>query len=80
MAAKDLLSLARAYQQLQGIAGVDRGRLTLDCCVHTDIGMALPFAVVEFKSLDAAAPIPPALARISPRPVKLSKFLWATEV
>jgi hypothetical protein len=57
----------------------ERDRLTLDVGVRTDLGKCLPWAVVEFKSIDKGAAIPKALAPLMLRPVKLSKFLWATE-
>jgi hypothetical protein len=58
----------------------DQDRFTLDTEVNTDTGLALPFAVLEFKSTDAEAIVPQAgaLDPIRLRPVKLSKFLWAT--
>jgi hypothetical protein len=40
---------------------------------------ALPHAVLEFKSIRPDEP-PDALAPLHLRPIKLSKFLWATEV
>ena len=55
-------------------------RLTLDCDVSTDTGKVLPFAVLEHKSRDPGALPPGPLARIALRPVKLSKFLWATSL
>jgi hypothetical protein len=56
----------------------DRDRLTLDAAVRTDAGKRLPYAVLEFKSTDATAEPPAALAEL--RPLKISKFLWATGV
>ncbi len=53
-------------------------RLTLDTGVRTDTGLALPFAVLEFKSADPAAALPSFPAALHLRPVKVSKFLWAT--
>jgi hypothetical protein len=55
----------------------DEDRLTLDTCVRTDIGKYLPFNVLECKSTEPDDP-PEPLAAL--RPIKLSKFLWATEV
>ena len=52
-------------------------RLTLDCNIRTDTGKAMPHAVLEFKS---TAPDEPPLAALQLRPIKLSKFLWATGV
>jgi hypothetical protein len=58
----------------------DADRLTLDVDVCTDAGKCLPFAVLEFKSTDGGATPPAGLSGLGLRPVKLSKFLWATEV
>lgn len=58
----------------------ERDRLTLDVDARTDAGKHLPFAVLEFKSADLGAAPPDALAALRLPPVKLSKFLWATEV
>ena len=55
-------------------------RLTLDVGVETDSGKCLPFHVLEFKSADAGAAPPGRLPALALRPIKLSKFLWATEV
>ncbi len=55
----------------------DQDRLTLDCDIRTDTGKALPHAVLEFKS---TAPDEPPAPLAALRPIKLSKFLWATEV
>ena len=52
-------------------------RLTLDCNIRTDNGKGMPHAVLEFKSTEPDEP-PEPLAAL--RPIKLSKFLWATEV
>lgn len=54
------------------------GRLTLDTGVHTDTGLCLPFAVLEFKSTDPGAAAPSFPAGLGLRPVKVSKFLWST--
>jgi hypothetical protein len=56
----------------------DEDRLTLDVDVGTDTGKCLPFGVLEFKSIDDRARPPAPLAPIGLRPIKLSKFLWAT--
>jgi len=58
----------------------ERDRLTLDCGIRTDKGQRLPYSVLEFKSIDASAAPPDSLASLGLRPLKLSKFLWATEV
>jgi hypothetical protein len=57
-----------------------RDRLTLDCDVSTDTGRRLPCAVLEFKSTQPDAEPPGGLAGLGLRPLKISKFLWATEV
>jgi hypothetical protein len=57
----------------------DRDRLTLDVGVATDTGKCLPAAILEFKSGDADAPPPGSVEALGLRPVKLSKFLWATD-
>jgi hypothetical protein len=56
----------------------DQGRMTLDVDVSTDTGRCLPFHVLEFKAVDPDEPVPGALQALALRPVKLSKFLWAT--
>jgi hypothetical protein len=56
----------------------DMDRLTLDTDVRTDTGKHLPAAVLEFKSRQAGAQPPEALAALGLRPIKLSKFLWST--
>jgi hypothetical protein len=48
--------------------------------VRTDTGKCLPYAVLEHKSADAEASTPGSLLALPLRPVKLSKFLWATGV
>jgi VTC domain len=55
-------------------------RFTLDTHIHTDTGKCLPCAVLEFKSSQQGAPLPGGLGALRLRPIKLSKFLWATEV
>jgi hypothetical protein len=56
----------------------DKDRMTLDADVYTDTNRRLSAAVLEFKSTDRNRPPPEALASIGLRPIKLSKFLWAT--
>jgi hypothetical protein len=56
----------------------DADRLTLDVGVSTDTGKCLDTHVLEFKSTDPAAPPPGRLGSLGLRPMKLSKFLWAT--
>lgn len=53
-------------------------RLTLDVAIATDTGKRFPSAVLEHKSVLADAAPPPGLSGLGLRPVKLSKFLWAT--
>jgi hypothetical protein len=56
-----------------------RDRFTLDCAVTADTGKCLPFNVLEYKSADPQGePYRSLVAGL--RPIKLSKFLWATEV
>jgi hypothetical protein len=55
-------------------------RYTLDVGVCTDTGKHLGFAVLEYKSSQADAAPPGSLAQLAIRPLKLSKFLWATGV
>ena len=66
---------ARRY----AVAG-PQDRLTLDVAVGTDSGKRLPFHVLEFKCTDAGSAPPGRLPALALRPIKLSKFLWATEV
>jgi hypothetical protein len=56
----------------------DRDRLTLDADVTTDTGKCLPYGVLEFKSTARRAAPPGLLASPQLRPLKISKFLWAT--
>jgi hypothetical protein len=58
----------------------DQDRLTLDCCVRTDRGKQLGYGVLEFKSTKPNDTPPRRLIGLRLRPLKLSKFLWATEV
>jgi hypothetical protein len=57
----------------------DTDRITLDLCVDTDRAARLPFGVLEYKSR-RPDPLYERIARLRLAPVKLSKFLWATEV
>ncbi len=57
-------------------------RLTLDAAVHTSLGKCLPFGVLEFKSSEPGADqgrLEPFAAFPKLYPLKLSKFLWATQ-
>jgi hypothetical protein len=58
----------------------DQDRLTFDCCVHTDRAKHLGYGVLEFKSTKPDETPPGRLTRLRLRPLKLPKFLWATEV
>jgi hypothetical protein len=58
----------------------DEDRFTLDADVSNDSGKRLPFAVLEFKSARPDADVPDAIAKLALKPLKISKFLWATEV
>jgi hypothetical protein len=58
----------------------EQDRFTLDVGVHTDTGKGLPFGVLEYKSTDGGSAPPGSLSALAIRPLKLSKFLWATEV
>jgi hypothetical protein len=55
-------------------------RFTLDVDVSTDTGKRLPFGVLEYKTTDPDATPPGSLQALPIRPLKLSKFLWATGV
>jgi hypothetical protein len=50
-------------------------RFTLDLDVRTDTGKCFPTNVLEYKSTQAD---PAAFVSVPLRPIKLSKFLWAT--
>ena len=56
----------------------DQDRVTLDVAVRTDTGKRLPFHVVEFKSAKKDETPTDWLFTLGLRPIKLSKFLWAT--
>jgi hypothetical protein len=58
----------------------DQDCLTLDCCVYTDHHKHLGYGVLEYKSSNRKAAPPGRLTRLGLRPLKLSKFLWATDV
>jgi hypothetical protein len=53
-------------------------RLTLDTGVRTDKGDRIPFNILEFKSSNPDDPAPGAITALGLRPIKSSKFLWAT--
>jgi hypothetical protein len=56
----------------------ETNRLTLDVEVEADNGRCLHYGVLEFKSADRQADVPFSLEALPLRPVKFSKFLWAT--
>ena len=56
----------------------DRDRFTLDVAVQTDLSKTLPFTVLEFKSSSASRTHANWPGIMGLRPIKLSKFLWAT--
>jgi hypothetical protein len=56
----------------------DVDRLTLDLDIHTDTGKCFGPSVLEFKSTDPLTPVPYPLTGLPLRPIKISKFLWAT--
>ncbi len=76
---EELLPVVTVCCRRYAVEDADR-RLTLDCEVTTDHGKSLPASVLEFKAMDKEEPPPGRLARLLIRPIKLSKFLWATEV
>ena len=47
--------------------------------VEADNGRCLHYGVLEFKSSDRSADVPSSVEALPLRPVKLSKFLWATK-
>jgi hypothetical protein len=55
----------------------EENRLTLDVDVRTDLNKGLPYAVLEFKSIDKDAPVPSAIADLGLRPALMSKFQWS---
>jgi hypothetical protein len=57
----------------------DQDRLTLDTNVRTAAGKRMDLNVLEFKSVKPKL-MPMSLANLMLSPIKLSKFLWATEV
>jgi hypothetical protein len=57
----------------------DKDRLTLDVDVDTDTGRCLPAGILEFKSTDKSNEPPDHLGSLNLRPIKISKFLWATD-
>ena len=56
----------------------EQDRYTLDVDVTTDLGKRLSYGVLEFKSVAPKAP-PGRFHGLGLRPIKLSKFLWATK-
>jgi hypothetical protein len=80
LAWNDPLMVAAVVRCTRYAVADDTDRLTLDVDVCTDAGKGLPFGVLEFKCTDMTAPPPAGLQGLGLRPLKLSKFLWATEV
>jgi hypothetical protein len=78
-AGNDLLQAASICCRRYAVEN-SQDRFTLDIDVHTDTGKRLAYAVLEHKSTDADASSPGSLLSLPLRPVKLSKFLWATGV
>jgi hypothetical protein len=58
----------------------DQDRLTLDCCVRTDRDKQLSYGVLAYKSTQPDETTRGRLIGLRLRPLKLSKFLSATEV
>jgi hypothetical protein len=54
-------------------------RFTLDVGVYSNLGKHLPFNVLEMKSTEEDPP-PASLLAFGFMPIKLSKFLWSTEI
>lgn len=85
-----LLDLVGHLDDLMGVANIhcrryavedDTDRMTLDVNVHTTTGKVLPYSVLEFKSSRPDDAVEPDFMRDSLLvPLKISKFLWATEV
>jgi hypothetical protein len=74
---KPLVPVVTVYTRRYAIEE-NEDRFTLDVDVQTDLGKLLPFSVLEFKS-NEFKPAPSALLAIGLKPIKISKFLWATE-
>ena len=56
----------------------DTNRLTLDCGIATDTGKVFPTNVLEAKTTQRPWETLPEIEGLPFRPIKLSKFLWAT--
>jgi hypothetical protein len=54
-------------------------RFTLDCAIETD-SKKMSGAVLEYKNTDPNIPPSLIVQAIGLRPIKLSKFLWSTEI
>jgi hypothetical protein len=54
-------------------------RLTLDLAVTNDMGKILPAGVLEHKTTSLSATAIAWPRTLGLRPIKLSKFLWATK-
>ena len=75
---KPLVPVVTVYTRRYAIED-NEDRFTLDVDVQTDLGKSLPFSVLEFKSNDRQVATA-ALLAIGLKPIKISKFLWATKV
>jgi hypothetical protein len=61
----------------------EQNRLTLDVGVRSSRGKKLGFNVLEFKAIPSETSVidlPPRIQQCQLQPLKLSKFLWATDV
>jgi hypothetical protein len=76
---KPLFPVAQTQYQRYAVEANGQ-RYTLDVDITTDSGKSLHYGVLEYKAVDAASDPGSELAAIGLRPVKFSKFLWATEV
>jgi hypothetical protein len=74
---KPLVPVVTVYTRRYAIED-NEDRFTLDVDVQTDLGKSLPFSVLEFKS-NEFNPALSALLAIGLKPIRISKFLWATE-
>jgi hypothetical protein len=55
-------------------------RFTLDTAIRTDAGKRFWTNVLEFKSTQSENVVPEVFQGLKLRPIKLSKFLWATRM
>jgi hypothetical protein len=78
-AGNDVLAVA-AVRCLRYSVQDDQDRFTLDCQVNTDSGKVLPYGVLEYKTTSANRLPPDRIINLGLRPLKISKFLWATQL